>query len=51
MIDPVEVFGKGTLLLPTSSSSSEHTVSPVPTVMPTMPEYQDASDTGVKTLW
>lgn len=51
MIDPVEVFGTGTLLLPTTSSSSEQTVSSVPTVMPGMPEYQNASDTGVKTLW
>ncbi|KAK5723166.1 hypothetical protein LTS12_027532, partial [Elasticomyces elasticus] len=34
--------------LPLASSSS---VSPIPTVVPTLPEYQDATETGTRTLW
>ncbi|KAK4900268.1 hypothetical protein LTR27_002492 [Elasticomyces elasticus] len=34
--------------LPLATSSS---VSPIPTVVPTLPEYQDATETGTRTLW
>jgi len=39
IIDPVEAF---------KATSS---VSPIPTIVPTLPEYQDASETGARTLW
>jgi len=51
MIDPVQAFVKATstLLVPTSSSS--HHVAPIPTVVPNLPEYQTAGETGKRTLW
>lgn len=41
IVDPVEALAKST---PTG-------VAPVPTVVPSLPEYQDASDVGNRTLW
>jgi len=45
IVDPVQAFATGTIPLATSS------VAPIPTVVPTLPEYQDASETGTRTLW
>ncbi|KAK5690086.1 hypothetical protein LTR17_026069, partial [Elasticomyces elasticus] len=36
-----------TASIPLATSS----VSPIPTVVPTLPEYQDATETGTRTLW
>lgn len=48
MIHPEQAFNMlatGTVPLATSS------VAPVPSVVPTLPEYQDATETGGRTLW
>ncbi|KAK3674862.1 hypothetical protein LTR78_005206 [Recurvomyces mirabilis] len=45
IVDPVQAFA--TVSLPFATSS----VSAVPTVVPTLPEYQDATETGTRTLW
>lgn len=45
IVDPVQAFATGTIPLATSS------VSPIPTVVPSLPEYQDASETGKRALW
>ena len=45
IVDPVQAFATASLPLATSS------VSPIPTVVPTLPEYQDATETGTRTLW
>jgi bacteriorhodopsin len=54
MIDPtqvIEAFAKHTssLLVPTHSASA--TPTPLPTVTPNTPTYQQVGDTGKKTLW
>ncbi|CAK3982387.1 family A G -coupled receptor [Lecanosticta acicola] len=43
IVDPVEAFKT----VPLSTPS----VSPIPTVVPTLPEYQNATETGERTLW
>ncbi|KAI7014833.1 hypothetical protein KC366_g15681, partial [Hortaea werneckii] len=49
IVDPVEALKKTVsataTVVPTAS------VSPVPTVVPSLPEYQTASETGNRTLW
>jgi len=45
IVDPVSAFASATIPLATSS------VSPIPTVVPSLPEYQDATETGTRTLW
>lgn len=45
IVDPVEAFATATSKLATSS------VAPVPTVVPSLPEYESATDTGNRTLW
>jgi len=45
IVDPVQAFATGTIPLATSS------VAPIPSVVPTLPEYQTASETGTRTLW
>ena len=48
IVDPVEAFKtttKATLPIATSK------VTPLPTVVPSLPEVQKADDTGVRTLW
>ena len=47
IVDPVEAFKKTTATVPIPTSS----VAPVPTVVPSLPEYQTASETGNRTLW
>jgi len=48
MIDPMEALKKtSSLLVPTSTAS----VSPIPTVVPTLPHYEKIGETGQKTLW
>lgn len=42
IVDPVQAFEA---LKPTSS------VAPIPTVIPSIPEYQAAGETGQRTLW
>lgn len=50
MIDPVAVMKHtGSLLIPTSSKTGH--VAPLPTVKPTLPVYEVASETGTRTLW
>ncbi|TKA69797.1 hypothetical protein B0A55_06464 [Friedmanniomyces simplex] len=45
LVDPIQALASATLPLATSSVSS------IPTVVPTLPEYQDATETGTRTLW
>ncbi|KAK4507896.1 hypothetical protein PRZ48_001631 [Zasmidium cellare] len=47
IVDPVAAFKTA----PTVPVSSPTSVAPVPTVVPSLPEYQDATDTGERTLW
>ncbi|GIZ39749.1 hypothetical protein CKM354_000312100 [Cercospora kikuchii] len=47
MIDPVQAFAMATGTIPLGKPS----VSPVPSVVPSLPEYQTASETGERTLW
>lgn len=49
IVDPVEALAKTTLLVPTSTATPSAT--PLPSVVPSLPEYQTASDAGVRTLW
>ena len=42
IIDPVQAFEA---IKPTSS------VSPIPTIVPTLPDYQVAGEAGQRTLW
>lgn len=44
MIDPVQAFN-----LAAAKTSDGH--APLPTVVPSLPEYQNASETGERTLW
>lgn len=44
IIDPVQALAS----VPLSSSAS---ATPLPTVVPTLPEYQKADETGERTLW
>jgi bacteriorhodopsin len=46
IVDPVQAFATATSGLLASSS-----VAPLPTVVPSLPEYQKATDTGNRTLW
>ncbi|KAE8440971.1 hypothetical protein EG329_006160 [Mollisiaceae sp. DMI_Dod_QoI] len=54
MIDPAQVIdamktkATSSLLVPTSSRPS---VSPIPTVIPTLPYYEKVGEAGTKTLW
>lgn len=43
MIDPVQAFAAAT--------EPWSTVTPIPTVVPSLPEYQVATETGFRTLW
>ncbi|OQN96149.1 hypothetical protein B0A48_18064 [Cryoendolithus antarcticus] len=45
IVDPVQAFSKATSALASAS------VSPVPSVVPSLPDYQDATETGERTLW
>lgn len=45
IVDPVQAFATGTIPLATSS------IAPLPTINPTLPTTQEASDTGKRTLW
>lgn len=46
ILDPMEAF-KTKATLPFSTP----TISPLPTVVPSLPEYQSSTDTGERTLW
>jgi len=46
IVDPVQAFATATSGLLASSS-----VAPLPTVVPSLPEYEKATDTGNRTLW
>lgn len=46
IVDPVQAFASATSGLVASSS-----VAPIPTVVPSLPEYEKATDTGNRTLW
>lgn len=43
MIDPVQAFA--------TAAAAMSTVAPLPTVVPSLPEYQTATETGFRTLW
>lgn len=45
IVDPVQAMATGTIPLATSS------VAPIPTVVPSLPEYQTNTETGGRTLW
>lgn len=45
IVDPVQAFATASVPLATSS------VAPVPTVVPSLPTYEKASETGNRTLW
>jgi hypothetical protein len=45
IIDPVQAMATATLPL------TKTTATPLPTVVPSLPEYQTASETGERTLW
>jgi hypothetical protein len=45
IVDPVQAFATATVPLATSS------VAPVPTVVPSLPEFEKATETGQRTLW
>ena len=46
IVDPVQAFATATSgLLATSS------VAPLPTVVPSLPEYETSTDSGNRTLW
>lgn len=52
MMDPMEILKKtSTLLVPTSTSSGHPSDTSFPTVVPDLPEFQGASETGIRTLW
>lgn len=44
IVDPVQAFA-------TATSAATSSVSPIPTVVPSLPEYESATDTGNRTLW
>ncbi len=44
-----KIMATGTLLVPTSTKL--HSISPIPSVVPSLPEYQEAGETGRRTLW
>lgn len=46
IVDP-QMLASATYELAKSTSS----VSPIPTVVPSLPEYQNVSETGTRTLW
>jgi len=43
MIDPVQAFA--------TAAAAVSSVAPLPTVVPSLPEYQTATETGFRTLW
>jgi len=45
IVDPVQAFASATVPLATSSHTS------LPTVVPSLPEYEKATETGTRTLW
>lgn len=45
IVDPVQAFATASVPLATSS------VAPVPTVVPSLPTYEKATETGNRTLW
>jgi len=47
IVDPVQAFATATAAMAHSSSS----VAPIPTVVPTLPSYEVATDVGKRTLW
>ncbi|KAI7534112.1 hypothetical protein KC331_g10112, partial [Hortaea werneckii] len=49
IVDPVEALKK--TVSATATVAPTASVSPVPTVVPSLPEYQTASETGNRTLW
>lgn len=52
MIDTMEILKKtSTLLVPTSSSSGKPVDTAFPTVVPDLPTFEGASQTGIRTLW
>ena len=54
IVDPVQAFAAFTAALDaqaTSTGTTTSKVSPIPTVVPSLPEYQTAGETGERTLW
>ena len=52
IVDPVQAFATAEAFLKTTTTSSaKHTVSPIPTIIPSLPEKQEAGDVGDRTLW
>ncbi|KAI7367883.1 hypothetical protein KC354_g3071, partial [Hortaea werneckii] len=50
IVDPVEALKKTVSATATATVAPTASVSPVPTVVPSLPEYQTASETGNRTL-
>lgn len=42
IVDPVQAFG---------AAAASSSVAPIPTVVPTLPSYEDATEVGNRTLW
>lgn len=53
IVDPAQAFAAFTeaLAVATSTGTTTSKVSPIPTVVPSLPEYQTAGETGERTLW
>lgn len=47
IVDPVEAFAQAT----GAAMASSTPVAPIPTVVPTPPVYEMATDTGKRALW
>ena len=47
IVDPVQALASATVAIAKATAS----VSPLPTIVPSLPEYQDATETGTRTLW
>ncbi|KAI7374187.1 hypothetical protein KC328_g16160, partial [Hortaea werneckii] len=51
IVDPVEALKKTVSATATATVAPTASVTSVPTVVPSLPEYQTASETGNRTLW
>lgn len=48
IVDPIQAFATIPEVFKTTTTSK---VSPIPTVVPSLPDYQEAGETGERTLW
>ena len=51
IVDPVQAMASLVPLATSTTLSPTSSVSPIPTVVPTLPEYQKADEVGKRTLW